>query len=104
MGTRIAAAVLVIVGGSLVAACGDDDNGGESSVAATCKIMATIEGGEDLDTAKLDELLAVAPSSIADDVRLVRDALAKDGLAAYDDPAVVEAIGTVGEFEEASCS
>lgn len=96
-------AVLAVVGGLVLGACGDDDDSGEADLAATCELMSTIEGPEDITVEKLDELLDVAPDKIEDDVRLIRDRLDEVGEAAYEEEEVGAAFERVGTFEEQEC-
>lgn len=96
--TRTATAV--IVSSLLLSGCADD---GGDDLAATCEQMATIEGPEDITVERLDALLAVAPDAIATDIQLVRDRLAAEGEAAYDDDDVGAAFERIGGFEDQEC-
>lgn len=96
-------ACLALVGGMVLGACGDEDDAGGEDLAATCELMDTIEGPDDVTVEKLDELLEVAPDRIEDDVRLVRDRLDAVGEDAYEEEEVGAAFERVGSFEEAEC-
>ena len=98
----------LIVGGVVVVALsmGVVSDGADASapgnLAATCDLL---DGGEDdISVEGLDRLIAVAPDGVVASVRTVRDRLAAVGQAAFDEPEVVAAFGSVGAFESAECS
>jgi len=99
-------AVGVVLGALMtLSACGDDETKSDgASVEKTCEVMATMEGEDDITVENLDKLLAVAPAEISEHVSLVRDEVAANGAAAYDNPEVVEAFEAVGAFEQSNCA
>jgi hypothetical protein len=101
--------VVLIVGGLLVVAVslGVSDSGDASAsadLAATCDLLDGMSGEGDITVDRLDQLIAVAPDGTVASIRTVRDRLVAVGPAAFDEPAVGAAFGTVGAFEEAECS
>lgn len=99
MGTIRWAAAAALAGSVLLGACGD----GGGDLVATCERMAAIEGPDDITVERLDDLLAVAPEEVEDDIRLVRDRLAADGEAAFEAEEVGAAFERIGAFEEREC-
>lgn len=86
-----------------LAGCGDDEEVGGDDLEATCEMMSTMEGPDDITVERLDELLQVAPDQLEVDVRMIRDRLAEVGEAAYEDEEVGSAFERVGTFEEEAC-
>jgi hypothetical protein len=95
----IGAVVVLVV--ALLGACGDDDDG--EDLAGSCDLMADIAGPEDVSVEKLDDLLAIAPNEIEDDVRLIRDQVDADGETAFENEEVGVAFERVGSFEADEC-
>ena len=87
---------------------GISDDGADAStsgdLAATCGLLDGMSGEGDITVDRLDQLIAVAPDGTVASIRTVRDRLVAVGPAAFDEPAVGAAFGTVGAFEEAECS
>lgn len=105
MKVKVAAMGLVLAGCVGLLACGDDDSEADENAAeATCEIMATIEGPDDITLQKLDDLLAVAPPEIESELQLIRDEVGSNGAGAYENPEVGAAFEEVGGFEERTCS
>ena len=101
-GIGLIAAGLVLVAVSL----GVFSDGAQSSkagdLAAFCELL---DGGEDnISVEQLDRIVAVAPATVAESVRTVRDRFAEVGEAAFDEPEVVAAFERVGAFEGEKCN
>lgn len=90
----------------LAAACGGAaavDEGGSGDLAAMCGLMADIQGPEDVTVESLDALLGVAVDEVREPIQFIRDALAEDGVAAFEDPEVGTRFEQVGTFEGMEC-
>jgi hypothetical protein len=109
--TRTATAAVAITALAMVGtACGDDDDAASGDdTEAFCDIARELDAQEDFPSVEqLNEYRDAAPEEIREEANLVADAFieateAGDVFAAFEDPAVEEAFGTIEPFETEEC-
>ncbi|MBW3665436.1 MAG: hypothetical protein KY469_20265 [Actinobacteria bacterium] len=88
----------------LLGACGGDDDatGDAGDAAAYCDLVEVLESQDSRPTdEQLEQLAAVAPAEIRDDVELFGDAIANDDMEAE---GVAEAESNILAWEEDNCT